>query len=125
MGNLWMAAMKPKAIGPIIACRALAGRDGKQVRVILGRPRRFPGGNDYYCPYQILGIGDERIRHAGGIDAIQALQLTLMKIGLELYTSEDARARALSWDAGSVEGDLGFPVPRGNEDLLPVGADIS
>jgi len=63
------------------------------------------------CPYQILGIGDERVRCAGGVDAVQALQLAMEMIGSELYFKLNRQHDGkLRWEAGK-EGDLGFPVP--------------
>jgi hypothetical protein len=82
------------------------------VIVKIGVPQRYPEGEeDYFCPYQILGIGDERVRYGSGIDALQALMLTLKMIGADLYTTPEAKSGALSWVGQSVKGDLGFPVP--------------
>ena len=84
---------------------------------MIGKPEKFPDADDYYCPYQIVGVGNERVRYAGGIDAVQALELTLKMIGTDLYTSGEAQSGALSWMGGSKKGDLGFPVPDGLRDL--------
>jgi hypothetical protein len=111
--------MKLKTVGVVIAIRKLDLSSGKKVTVVIGKPRKFRTGIDYYCPYQIRGIGDGLVRYAGGIDPVQALQLTLMQIGAHLYASEEAKAGHLSWEAGSTKGDLGFPVPHIIRDLLP------
>jgi len=67
------------------------------------------------CPYQILGTGDEKVRYAGGVDAVQALQLAMEKIGAELYFKLDRQLGGkLRWEAGQ-QGDLGFPLPPGVE----------
>jgi hypothetical protein len=110
-------AMHLKNLGIQIATRML-DLDGKQVTVVIGKPEKFPDGEDYYCPYQIVGTGDGQVRYAGGIDAVQALQLALQMIGVDLRTSQDARSGKLSWDAGS-RGDLGFPVPNSVRDPAP------
>ena len=100
----------------IIATRELTLEDGKKVTVVIGQPRKFDEGDDYYCPFQISGIDNGRISYAGGIDAIQAFELALKKIGTILYTSEEAKSGKLTWDAG-VDGYLGFPLPDSIRDL--------
>lgn len=85
-------------LGQIIAIRMLHVADGpKNIKVRIGRPKRFPDGEDYYCPYQIIGTGNEKVQHAAGIDGVQALVLTLEKIGTDLYTSVEAKSGTLSW----------------------------
>jgi hypothetical protein len=67
------------------------------------------------CPHQILGVGDERVRSATGVDAFQALQLAMEMIGSELYFSLNRKFDGkLRWEGGKA-GDLGFPVPHGLE----------
>lgn len=114
--------MKLDSVGQVLGSRDLTMSDGHKVVVLIGVPTKVPdGGDDYVCPYQIVGIGDGGVRYAMGIDSFQALQLTLKKIGTDLYTSEEAKAGGLSWEGGSVQGDLGFPVPDVLKDLLPPG----
>jgi hypothetical protein len=98
----------------------LEGQPGINVRVLLGKPQKAsrPGGDLTLCPYQILGIGDEKVRCAGGVDAFQALQLAMEMIGSELYFKLNRRYDGmLRWDAGE-EGDLGFPVPANLKDEI-------
>ncbi len=106
-------------MGAVIAHRKLTLSRARTVTVTIGKPKKFRGGNDYYCPYRITGIGQEQIGYAGGVDPVQALQHTLMKIGTDLYTSKEAKTGRLRWDAGSTKGDLGFPVPNAIRDLVP------
>ena len=108
--------MKLDSVGTVIAARELAIDGAKKVQVIIGKPEKFPDSSDYYCPYQITGIGNERIRYAGGVDAVQAFQLALNMIGADLYTSKEAKAGKLNWEAGE-KGDLGFPLPDSITDL--------
>jgi Domain of unknown function (DUF6968) len=110
--------MKIDNIGMIIANRDLVLADGKEVIVKIGKPEKFPDSEDYYCPYQIIGIGNERVRYAGGIDSIQALLLALKMIGTDLYMSNEAKTGILSWKGGE-KGNLGFPVPDTLRDLVP------
>lgn len=108
--------MKLTDVGTVIATRELSLSAGKPVTVLIGKPEKFPDSDDYYCPYQILGFGNQRVRYAGGSDAVQALELALKKIGADLYTSKEAQAGELSWHG---EKNLGFPVPDVLSDLPP------
>ena len=104
--------MKLDSIGEVIAERALSlthddGRS-KQVVVLLGRPRRLPDHPDYYCPYQIKGLGPERIRYACGIDLFQALMLALSSLAADLEALGRESGGRLHWDCGE-KGGLGFP----------------
>lgn len=110
--------MKLDNVGTVIATRELTLGDGRKVTVTLGRPEKCSDSADYYCPYQITGLGNERVRYAGGVDAIQAIQLGLNMIGADLYTSKEAQTGVLRWEGGS-KGDLGFPVPKILRDLAP------
>lgn len=111
--------MKLRSVGTVIATRVLVLSKRKKISVVIGKPRKFRNGMDYYCPLQITGMGDEQVKYSGGVDAVQALQLALEHIGTRLYSSEEARTGRLSWDGGSTKGDLGFPVPHVIRDLLP------
>ena len=108
--------MKLNDVGSAIATRALKLRSGVNVIVSIGRPEKFPDSVDYYCPYQIRGIGDEHVRYARGVDGVQALELALKKIGADLYTSREAQSKELIWNGGE---NLGFPVPDALSDLPP------
>jgi hypothetical protein len=52
-----------------------------EVVVLLGKPQQLPDHQDYYCPYQIEGAGDEKARYACDVDAFQALHLALSTLG--------------------------------------------
>lgn len=110
--------MQLKDVGMQIATRVL-DVSGKRVTVVVGKPEKFPDAEDYYCPYQIVGLGNERVRYAGGVDAVQAMLLALKMIGTDLYTSPEAQAKQLTWQGGQSPGDLGFPVPESVRDLAP------
>lgn len=97
-------------VGTVIATRELRHSDGGTITVIIGKPQKFSDSEDIYCPYQITGIKRNKVRYAVGIDAVQALELALKMIGADLYTSDEAHAGNLSWEAGE-KGDLGFPKP--------------
>lgn len=105
--------MKLESVGEVIAIRRLCLNDDEknEVFVTIGKPQPFSDSPDYYCPFQINGLlGRESVFYAGGVDAIQAIQLAMKMIGALLYTSDEAKQGRLRWTGGS-NGDLGFPSP--------------
>jgi hypothetical protein len=104
--------MKIEELGEVMAARELSLSEGdadpKTVMVRLGMPRQFPDSSSYYVPFQITGIGSEKIRYAGGVDAIQAIQLAMKTIGFYLNKHNDEVGGGLKWEAGDA-GDFGFP----------------
>jgi len=104
--------IKLETIGEVIASRKLmlAAADGtnSEITVLIGRPERMPDSDDYYCPIQLRGLGDQKVRYAGGADAIQALQLAMQLIGIELYVKHADIVKQLTWEENS---ELGFPLP--------------
>jgi len=108
------------SLGTIVATRKLVlkSADGERpVTVRIGMPQLFDDGHDYFCPFEIDGLGANKVLRAGGIDAVQALQLAMTMIGMTIYASEEAAAGQLQWL--DEYGDLGFPVTETAEDLLP------
>lgn len=105
---------KPNTIGEVIAERKLSIVTGPQteavVKVLLGKPEKLPDGPDFYCPFQIVGLGPERVRCAYGIDAFQAIQLAITAIGAFLKSLSESGGGTLRWEGGE-SGDLGFPLP--------------
>jgi hypothetical protein len=99
-------------LGEVIAVRQLrfASARDREVLVRLGRPQQTPGAADFCCPYQILGLGSGNVRGMCGVDAFQALQLTIEFIGLELERLSSLEGVCLHWDADDA-GSLGFPKP--------------
>jgi hypothetical protein len=97
-------------LGTVIAMRDLRYRDpengSRAVQVLLGMPRESEPGREWCCPWQIIGIGDEKVRAAYGVDAFQCLQLVMIVIGATLYARAGDETR-LSWEGQ--QGDVGFP----------------
>jgi hypothetical protein len=89
----------PSRLGTVVAERILE-RTGsaRRVRARLGRlrpSRRAP----WECPYQVLGVGDSRVRVALGEDALQTVVLACA--GLRAQLSE-ALASWLGIGAGGI-----------------------
>jgi len=105
--------MKLESLGDVIAEREFLSIDPSgartRIRISLGKPKPFSDSADFYCPYQISGVGDEKIRYAGGVDSMQAIQLALQIIGPDL-SSTVGNACKLTWEAGENDADLGFSI---------------
>ena len=82
------SSVKLESIGQLIATRSLMllQDDGtaSEVFVLLGKPQPLPDHPDYYCPYQIKGAGDDKVRYACGVDPFQSLHLALSKLSIEI-----------------------------------------
>ncbi len=98
-------------LGEIIARRKLEATsvDGIKSELIvnIGMPKEFPDSSDFYAPFQICGIGSEEVWYAGGVDAVQALQLSMGMIRAELNALRSRRNLDISWE-GDETGRLGF-----------------
>lgn len=100
------AAARPRALGVLIAERILTGIEGNEprVRIRLGKPRKDRVTGDYFCPFSLQGLREQRVHEAWGMDSLQALQNALQAIRVELAP----HAGTLSWEGG-MDGWLGFP----------------
>ena len=108
--------MNDLALGEVIAERHLEcrqRRDGLSAEVVVrvGKPLpdTSPGG-DWYCPFRIVGLGDDTIRAAYGFDSVQALMLAFKLVGSYLQHFQHSLGDSITWLG---EKDLGFPVPEG------------
>jgi len=93
-------------VNPIATRTLSAGSD--DVVVTIGKPELFKDGNDYYCPYAIDFLGKKKMSYAGGADAVQAIQLAMQKIGVDLAYLKTPSNEPISWIGGG-PGDTGFP----------------
>lgn len=99
--------MKLEKIDSIVARRTLQAKSGREVEIIFGKPEKFPDDDDFFCPFQVLGAGDEKVRYAGGIDSMQALILALKKLSYYVTTLDEVTNGEIQWLDGS-EPDLGL-----------------
>ncbi|MFZ0739389.1 MAG: hypothetical protein WA002_16360 [Candidatus Acidiferrales bacterium] len=104
--------MKLDNIAEVIATRTLklVGDDAaaSEVLVLVGKPQRLPDHTDYYCPYQIKGVGPDKLGYVCGIDPMQALLLTLSTLGVEVEILNKKMGGRLRWDCDD-SGGFGFP----------------
>lgn len=63
----------------------------------------------YSCSFQISGFKSDKIRKSVGVDGVQAVILSLKKIGSEFYSSDEYKDKKITWECELFEGDLGFP----------------
>lgn len=80
----------------------------EEVIVTIGKPQLFDDGEDYFCPYSIEYAGQKRVSYAGGMDAVQALQLAMKKVGTDLAHIARSQGIPISW-LPDTPGDTGFP----------------
>lgn len=83
--------------------------DGRDVLVVIGRPQQVGNGSDFRCRYSIRYMEHERVSHAYGLDAVQALQLAMKKIGADLTYLAQTENKTISW-LSDTPGDTGFPI---------------
>jgi hypothetical protein len=105
----------------LIATRTLTLEDDRSSGAVVVRlfaPEK--GTLDWSCQYEIQWPRETRKGSATGIDAIQALDLAMRKIGADLYTSNPHKTGSLRWNERG--RGYGFPVPAVLRDLL-VGDD--
>ena len=93
----------------IVARRELDVRDSTQkVIVELARPYERSTG-EFGCPYRIEWGQTVIQREIFGVDAFQALQLTLKMISFELHYEEELPIGRMYLFEG--DDDIGFPKP--------------
>lgn len=100
-------------IGEIIATRKLhfvdEASNKRTVSVFVGEPRQSPDSSGYQCPFQFIGIGNQKTQLAAGCDSIQALQTALILIAAGLQHLNNEIGGKLTWEGGGQKGELGFP----------------
>jgi hypothetical protein len=96
--------MSMDELNDVVAERELERPEEASARTVvrIGRPQPDPE-MDWTRSYQIRGIGDEQVRTAHGIDAVQALQLCMGMIRVDLGALQ--RSHRLTWLG---DEDLGF-----------------
>ncbi|MBR1222685.1 hypothetical protein JQ557_32120 [Bradyrhizobium sp. U87765 SZCCT0131] len=91
----------------LIGTRELSLSDGGKVVVSLYQPVMF-APHEFGCAFEVSGLKRAEAGRAIGGDALQALQLALVRIGIELSKSDEGQQKRLMWNG---DPDLGFPSP--------------
>ena len=105
----------------IVATRTLfLTSDGKSQPFDVRIYQPEPQGRAWACNYEIDWPGKKRASSGFGVDSVQAILSTMLKIGLELYSSDQHSAGTLVFDKSG--NGYGFPVPKELRGLL-VGDD--
>ena len=106
----------------IIATRVLqiiaAGSDSFSVEIRVFKP--VVDDRSWACHYEIDWPNATRESAAHGVDAVQAINLAMAKIGTELYASSYHQAGTLVFEEPG--NGYGFPVPKPLRDDL-IGDD--
>src|SRR5690348_6963971 len=96
--------MQQQGLGDVIIerdfeCRSEYG-ESISVKMLVGRPRlegNSAGKPTWNCPHQIIGIGDETVRSGLGVDALQALLLSLNMADGELKAFAKRQRKTMTW----------------------------
>ena len=105
----------------VIAERSLSIEDGsepKACKITMHAPEDTDG--IWICRYTIEWPTAPEESFGAGVDAFQALHLTLQKIGITLYASAYHKAGILVFDKPG--RGYGFPMPKNGRDPL-IGDD--
>jgi hypothetical protein len=102
-------------LGRVIATRRfrLRRQPDATVELRIGTPREME--QDAYCPVQLVGVGDEKVRPIFGADTVQALQLAvryleplLIQYGDRLRWESQPAYKSLGTDPWSLFEDAGL-----------------
>lgn len=100
----------------VLTLRRPAGDTEIPVRIFAPEQQ----ASDWACRFEIDWPDGMWAMAAGGVDAVQALELALKMIGAQIYASDHHPSGNLVWQEPG--RGYGFPVPNGIRDLL-VGDD--
>ena len=102
-------------LGRVIARRKLTLRDKPSATAELRIGTPVARADYAYCPVQLVGIGDEKVRPCFGVDTIQALQLAFLSLEVLLLHHEkvlqwegDPALKSLQMDAAQLLRDAGL-----------------
>ncbi len=103
----------------LLAAALDPGRPPVVVSFRLGRP--IQGADDWYCPFEVLGLGPARVDAAHGADSVQALVLALAKLRILLGALAQQHGVRLEFRGRDGPGLPSLFEERGAETLSPSG----
>jgi hypothetical protein len=95
----------------------LRGPADRIVRASIGAPELDPArGGDFRCPFQVVGLSDDSVHYAHGVDSFQALNLAFAGVRNLIRTNAEVLASfhpdfSLTWHDMSWEAALPVWVP--------------
>lgn len=108
--------MNEDKLGTVIARRLFDCGDNNVI-LEIGAPYPMDGdGPDHWCPYRLNGLGDGKVRRAGGVDSMQALYLAMQAASADLYAANAGRDDKITWLG---QRNLGLPFLKAVADLVP------
>ena len=93
-----------KVIAERIGTVKLPDGTRKKVRVLIGKPTRRRGEEDYVCSFQVSGLGNDDIRRIVGYDSVQAIELAFRFVG---HVVQESVPPGAVWE--DAPENLGFP----------------
>jgi hypothetical protein len=102
--------MQIDTIGEVVATRKLylVDEPSKETLVKIGKPQPS-NHNDYCCPVQVTGIGEERVYGIFGVDSVQAVELGMRFLGSELQRLNTRYEGRIRW-GDAPNGWFGLPM---------------
>lgn len=94
---------KSTVIDPIAQRKLTFGEESMLVQV--ARPES--NGDDFVCLYSITSKSNEKFGHAMGMDSMQALQLALRSIEIDLNSLAQSSGKNITW-LEDMPGHTGF-----------------
>ena len=92
-----------KELGAVIASREMEFRyeDGRTERFLLrvGMPYEYGDGFDWCCPYELATESDRKLFGMFGIDSLQALELTMKTLNVEIEYWKKPKKESFSFSA--------------------------
>ena len=118
---------KLASLGEVIATLEFTLDEATIVTLAFGKPQLLPRDagqkwDNWACPFQTTGIGDDRLRCAYGVDALQALLAATTMAGAIFYNCAEYKAGRLRWLNEAPKTNLGLPVAKIIHDILPPDA---
>lgn len=108
-------------LGEIIFEREFESRDAdgnvSPVKMLIGKPQldtgiKNPNPIVWYCPYQMVGTGRNRVFVTRGQDPLEALLTTLKMAHADLDSFAKSRHQKLTWLGEDYLGLPGYESPR-------------
>jgi hypothetical protein len=81
----------------------LRGPAERVVSMRIGTPEPEPGGRDFRCPFQVIGLSDDAVQYVYGVDSFQALNLAFVALRNLVKTNASVLAAfhkdfSLTWE---------------------------